>query len=197
MAGEICCQLVGNLELGIDGCIVSVNTSSSTEVVMACGEDPREGPTTGTLSISAYADTTLWVGCPSRAGVNIPFIRKYDCDEDVVYFIFSGQGQSFFTGEADRYVSLYKTLPTSSEAVSASSMSGPTSIYMKTKQTNGYGMAYAGNPISFETSAEGTEIKVGGIFGETSYYLQSFNFEAQPGQLPIVTYSLVYSVQGD
>ena len=192
MADAGCCQLVGNLDLGLEGCIISINTSCSTEVVMACGDEPLEGPSTSTMSISAYADNTLWTGCPSRAGVNIPFIRKYECVSDQVYFIFSGRGQSFYVGDVGGYISLYKELPTSCEAISASSTGGPSSIYMKTRQINGYGLSYTGNPISFSTTAEGTEISLGGVLNGT-YYLQSFNFEAQPGQFPVVSYSLVYS----
>ena len=185
-----CCQLVGNLDLGLEGCIISINTSSSTEVIMACGEDPLEGPTTGTVSISAYvADSQVWIGCPSRAGVSIPFIRKYDCENDKVHFIFSGQGQSFISGGADKYVSLNKILPTTSRSVSASSASGPSSLYMDTLQTNGYGLSYDGGPINFTTSKEGTTMS---ILGNTCY-LQSFSFEAQPGQIPVVSYSFVYA----
>lgn len=189
-----CCQLVGNLDLGIDGCFISVSTNVSTEVIVACGDNPQEGPTTGTLSLSAYASTELWEGCPSRAGVSIPFVRKYDCENDEVHFIFSGRGQSFYVGEADQYVSLYRDLPTTNEAVSASSSSGPASVYTQTTQHNGYGLSYSGDPISFTTDAEGTEIQIGGIFSGNTYYLQSFSFEAQPGQFPIVTYSFVHSV---
>ena len=188
-----CCQLVGSLDTGLDGCIISISTGCSTEIITACGDDPLEGPTTSTLNISAYAGTQLWIGCPSRGGVSIPFIRKYDCVEDRVYFIFSGQGQSFYTGEADRFVTLNKTLPTSCTSISASSASGPAAIYASSTQVNGYGLTYDGSPISFTTSSEGTTLSLGGIFAGPVYYLQSFNFEAQPGQLPTVSYSFIYS----
>lgn len=195
MAGD-CCQLVGNLDLGIDsGCVISVNTSSSTEIITACGDEPLEGATVGSISISAYVSTELWVGCPFRAGVSIPFIRKYDCEEDIVYFLFSGQGQSFYAGPKPSYVELNKVLPTESRSISASSSSGPTSVYSDTLQISGYGMRYSGGPINFETTAEGTEISLGGVFGRGPFYLQGFNLEAQPGQLPVANYSIVYSVR--
>lgn len=192
--GDECCQLVGDLDLGLDGCIISINTNCQTEVITACGDEPLEGPSTGSVNITAYASTNLWVGCPSKAGVSIPFIRKYDCEEDIIYFIFSGQGQSFYTGEANRFVTLNVELPTKCTALSASSSSGPASIYMQSTQVNGYGMTYNGNPISFTTSADGTELELGGLLSGPTYYLQGFNFEAQPGQLPTVTYSLVYAI---
>lgn len=193
-----CCQLVGNLDLGINnGCIISVSSSSTTEVIMACGDEPLEGATTGTISLSAYASTDLWVGCACRAGVSIPFIRKYDCIEDKVYFIFSGQGQSFYTGDKPASISLVGVLNSTTDSISASSSSGPASIYSNSKQYNGFGMRYTGEPISFTTTPKGTEIDIGGVFGNGPFYLQNFSFEAQPGQLPVVTYSLVYSIGGN
>jgi hypothetical protein len=99
---EGCCQLVGDLNLGITGgCLISVNTNCSTEGIIACGDDqPLQGPTTGTVSITAYASNSVWIGCPAKAGLSVPYVRKYDCDLDIVYFISSGQGQSFVSGDA-------------------------------------------------------------------------------------------------
>jgi hypothetical protein len=193
---EECCQLVGDLDLGIEGCIISINTSCNTEWSMACGDtQPLEGPSTGTVNITAYADTQLWIGCPSKAGVSIPFVRKYDCEEDITYFIFNGQGQSYYTGEADQYVRLIHELGYTCEAISASSASGPTSIYTRSRQVNGYGMEYTGQPIPFITSAEGTAIVLGGILGDTTYYLQSFSLDLNPGQFPTASYSFVHAIQ--
>lgn len=190
---EECCKLVGDLNLGLTGCIISVNTSCSTEVGAVCGDEPAEGPTVGTLNIAGYASDDIWIGCPSRAGVSISFVRKYDCENDQLHFIFNGQGQSFYTGEANQLVTLNTELPTSCAALSASSQSGPATIYSESTQINGYGMSYNGDPISFDTSAEGTVVSLGGIFAGTDYYLQSFNLELTPAQLPVATYSFVYS----
>ena len=198
MADIDCCKLVGNLDLGIDGCIISINSSCSTEVITACVDEAVEGPTTGSISLTAYADEHIWIGCPARAGVSIPYVRKYDCDNDIVYFIFSGKGQSYKVGDISS-ISLMQTLSTTCTALSASSTSGPTALYMQETQTNGYGMTYSGDPISFSTTPTGTEIALGGIFKDVICYLQNFSFQAQPGELPTVTYSLVYpiSVEGD
>lgn len=189
-----CCNLVGNLDLGLNGCIISVSTSCSTEIVLACAEDePLEGPTIGNINITAYADSVLWRGCPGKAGVSIPYVRKYDCENDLLYFIWSGQGQSFMTSEASRYVSLVKTLGTTCTSYSASSTGGPTSLYMLSTQINGYGLSFNGNPISFTTSPNGTSMSLGSLAGGNTCYLQSFSFDGQPGQLPTVSYSFVYS----
>jgi hypothetical protein len=189
---DTCCQLVGDLDLGLNGCFISMSNTCSTEIGVVCGSDPQEGPTVGTLSLSAYADDTLWIGCPSKAGVSISYMRKYDCNTDTLHFIFNGQGQSFYTGEANRFVSLNTVLATSCETINASSSSGPASLYSRSTQYNGYGLTYNGDPINFTTTAQGTIINLGGIFAGTTYYLQSFNLELTPGQLPVVSYSLVY-----
>jgi hypothetical protein len=189
-----CCKLVGDLNLGIDGCIISINTNCATESSVACGDtQPQEGPSTGTLSITGYAMTQLWIGCPSKAGVNIPYIRKYDCVEDVVYFIPNGQGQSFTSGDAGSVASVKYALSTCN-ALSASSSSGPATIYMETEQINGYGLSYTGGPISIDTTPAMEPIVIPGFGGSTGVYLQSFNFEAQPGALPTASYSFVYGL---
>jgi hypothetical protein len=194
MAGGGCCQLVGNLTLGIDGCIISVSTNSSSEVAAVCGDEPLEGPVTHSVSISGYASNELWRGCPGKAGVNIPYIRKYDCVNNILYFIFAGQGQSFTSGPVGSFVSLYKAF-SSVSSFSASASSGPSSIYMETTQTNGYGLLYSGGPISFSTSELSNTIDLGGSLGG-GHYLQSFSFDAQPGQLPIASYNFVAPMQG-
>jgi len=184
-----CCHLVGNLSLGIDGCIISVSTNCSTEIAAVCGGDPIEGPATHSVSISAYASDQLWIGCPGKAGVNISWIRKYDCINNITYLIFAGEGQSFVAGDVKGFVSLNKTL-SSASSFSASSSSGPAGIYMSTVQTNGYGLNYSGEPFSFNTSDTNLTIDIGSTLGGP-HYLQSFNFDAQPGQLPIVSYTLI------
>jgi hypothetical protein len=192
---ENCCQLVGNLNVGFPGCVISVSTNCATESVIACGdENPLAGPSTGTINITAYADFSPWIGCPTKAGVNIPYIRKYDCDNDIVYFIPSGQGQSFVSGDAQGKVSV-KYVLASCDSLNASSTSGPTSIYVMTTQINGYGLTYNGNPISISTTSEMEPFNIGGPFSGVDAYLQNFSFDAQPGQPPTVSYSFIYGGQ--
>ena len=190
MAGG-CCQLVGDLQLGMNGCIISINTNCSTEGVIACGDDqPLQGPTTGSVSITAYATTEPWVGCPAKAGLNVPYIQKYDCENDIIYFIPSGQGQAFVSGNTQGLASVKYILSTC-VALSASSANGPAASYMQETQTNGYGLDYSGGPISISTTSAMEPSNIGaGLPSEM--YLQSFSFDAQPGQIPTVTYSYIY-----
>lgn len=187
-----CCQLAGNLVVG-KGCYISANTSCSTEITNACGDDtPLAGPTTQTITLAGYASSTVHIGCPGRAGVSIPRITKYDCVNDEVYFLFAGEGQSYVAGDVEGLASINNTVDApSSSSFSASSSSGPTSIYMETSQENGYGLNYSGDPISFTTTKEGTTVNlnIGNIGG--GFYLQSFSLDMQPGQLPVANYTFI------
>ena len=190
MADE--CVVVGNLDIGIPGCFISINMASSTEAIAACGEsDPKPGPTIGTLSLVAYpSNTAIWTELPAKAGVNIPYIRKYDCVKDVVHFINIGQGQSYASGEAEASIKFpFKE----NRIVSASSTSGPTTLYTDVTQTNGYGMSYNAGPINFDTGSAGYHSF--GLVAGAQFYLQNFSFDAQPGQIPTVSYSFMYSIK--
>ena len=187
-----CCRLVGNLNLNLDGCIVSVNVAGKTDVNIACGE-PLPGPTTGSVSLTGYVTDSMFTGCPGRAGVTIPWIRKYDCENNKVYFIFSGEGSSFVEGDADQFVTLNHVLDREYTSINASSSSGPHTVYMETVHKDGYGLTYDGGPISFTTDAASTIIPNFGV-GEGDMYLQSFSLEANPGSIPTASYSFVFSI---
>lgn len=191
-----CCNLVGNLSIST-GCYISVSTNCNTEIINVCGEDtPLCGPTTQTVNLAGFASSVVHIGCPGKAGVSIPWVRKYDCDNSIVYFLFSGQGQSYLAGDTGGLASLNNIVSCapSISSFSASSSSGPASIYMETSQTNGYGLNYNGGPISFTTSKDGTivDLNVGNIIG--TFYLQTFNLDVQPGQLPVANYTFVRSL---
>jgi hypothetical protein len=192
-----CCKLAGNVSIGGSGCYISVNTSCSTEITNVCGDDtPLCGPTTQSVTLAGYASDTVHVGCPGRAGVSIPWIRKYDCVNNKIYFLFGGKGQSYVAGDVNGLASIsYTVNAPSSDSFSASSSSGPTSVYMETLQENGYGLNYTGGPISFTTSKEGTTINlsIGNISG--LFYLQSFGLDMQPGQLPVANYTFVRGLE--
>lgn len=189
--GDCCCQLISGLNLGLDG-IISVSTNSNSEVAAVCGDEPLEGPVTHSVSITGYASKDIWLACPAKAGVNIPYIKKYDCVANKLYFIFAGQGQSFVSGPVGGFASLYKSF-SSVTSFSANASSGPTSVYMEATQTNGYGLRYSGGPISFSTSELINPVDLGSL---GDHYLQSFSFDAQPGQLPIASYTFVAPMEG-
>lgn len=187
------CNVVSGLAIGLTG-IISVSTSCSVEAAASCGGEPLEGPATHSVNISGYASTTVWNLGPAKAGVNISFIRKYDCESNIAYLIFAGQGQSYEAGPIGSLASVNKSFSTSSYLI-ANASSGPSSIYNSGSQTAGYGLTYSGDPFSFNTANGATKINLGGMLGG-DHYLQSFSVDAQCGQLPIATYSFIAPMGG-
>jgi len=191
MAG--CCQLVGDLDLSLTGCVTSINVSSSTEIIDVCSP-PRLGPTVGNVSVAGYAENDIYVGCPVQAGVSINWVRRYDCVNDKLYLIHSGEGLSFISGPGESlgYVSMNDSMGRSYPIINASAGSGPTGVYMKTDRRDGYGMSYSGDILTFNTSNSLVFSNFG--VGEGPMYLQSFNLDAQPGQVPTVSYSFLFTI---
>lgn len=191
---ENCCKLVGNLLLDIPGCIISISVNSRTEIIKECGGTVLIGPSTGTVSITGYVyeNAAIHNGCPGRAGVSIPWIRRYDCDSNVVYMIPAGQGSSYVAGDVAGLASLITSTGRSFPAINASSASGPSSVYMETTQEDGYGLVYAGGPIGFDTR----DTMVFGNFGvgEGSMYLQNFSVDFNPGEVPTASYSFAFVI---
>ena len=195
------CDVVGNFDISVNGCVISINTSCSTELIYACVDDTNEndileGPSVFNINMTAYATDYIWAGSPAKAGVTINFIRKYDCVNDELWLIPAGKGQSFIVGDTLDLVTIERELSAVCESVSASSASGPATIYTKTTQRNGYGLSYTGQPFSFATAGSqktGLELNAGdNLYG----YLQSFSFDATPGEYPTVSYSLIRSFNG-
>jgi len=195
-SGNECCQLVGNLSLsGFNGCITSINVSANTEVIAQCAT-PQIGPTIGNVSLTGYASTTPYVGCPSQAGVSINWLRKYDCENDIVYFINSGQGSSFMSGTFDGigYVSLNMNIGRAYNVINANSSSGPTSLYLSAERREGYGLNYSGQIFSFDTSSLSSLVISNFGVGSGDMYLQNFSLEASPGNFPTVSYSFLFTI---
>lgn len=190
MAGDLCCQLVGAFQ-GLSGCIISFSSRISTEVSKISG-NLVIGPTTGVISVTAYINPNTHVGCPGRINVSIPWLRKYDCDNDIVYFIFQGEGQASIAGDIQNLATL-NTYAVEYRTVNASSTSGPATIYEDSIQQDGYGLTYTGGPWSFDTSDPDTLNIDVGIIGYTNLYLQSFSAQFTPGQLPTATYEFIYA----
>jgi hypothetical protein len=197
---DVCCKLVGSLKLtGLeDACITSVSSSSKAEIIKECGEQILVGPTTGTVSITGYAvdpsgpNNGLHVGCPGRTGVTIPWVKRYDCDLNVVHMIPGGKGSSYIAGETQGLAEMGIPLGRSFPSMSASSNSGPATVYMETSQEDGYGLKWTGGPISFDTS----DVLIIENFGVGSgpLYLQSFSAEFNPGEIPTATYSFTFII---
>lgn len=185
-----CCQLVGDLTVA-GGCYISINTSCTTEAKLICGEsEPLAGATIQTVTVAGYASESIHMGCSGKAGVSTTLTRKYDCSIDSIRFFCDGYGSSYVAGDVGGLASVIKSA-TSTPTLSASSTSGPASIYLEATQINGLGLSYNGNPMSFTTSEEECtilNIDIAGISG--AFYLQSFSLDVPSGQLPVASYTL-------
>ena len=191
-----CCKLVVDLQCG-SYCLTSINNSSSTEMSAACGpgEDPIIGATIGTLSITGYATNLTHYGCPGEAGVSINWTRKYDCVNDVTYFLFSGEGNSYYYGDVGGLASLHNEI-VQYELINASVGSGPATLYTNETRHDGYGLTYVGAPISFSTVVDKgviLEESICGI-GENLLYLTNFSVRFPMGEIPTASYTFVYNI---
>ena len=201
-----CCNLVGNFFGNSDNKptgIISVTSQGSAEVrlVSAGGRNVATvGPSTGTVSISAYASNERYYGCPGRANVTVPWIIKNDCSEQ--RYLFGGAGRSSISGDVGTYAEFPHiagvTNPVNSyNVVSASASSGPASLYENSIQRDGFGLIYRGNPWIINTSTEdGCTINLTsyGIGAYGVCKLQNINLQCVPGKIPVVNMSFIYSI---
>jgi len=220
-----CCRLVSGLQLNVNGCVVSINMNSSTEIIKECeSEDVGVtgeiliGATKGSMSINTFVkeytdapdSTIIFTECSTSANLSIPWMTRYDCDSgnDYTQYINTGQGAATIIGEPP-YVVLLNSVVTAYPNLTANSSSGPATIYSLQPQIDGYGLSYTGGPIDFNSSDEATlKISLGDIIptniltelgfpaelGNTTMYLQSFNVNYTPGEIPTANYSYAFSL---
>ena len=203
MANE-CCKLVGNLIIENTEGIISVSTRSSTEI-NKIDDNLIIGQTIGTVSVTAYASNLLHTGCVGRQGVSLPWIRKYDCEKDITYFIYAGEGRSYSAGAESDLVELLEN-SVEYAVLNGSAGSGPTNLYEHEIQHDGYGLVYTGNPWQFDTRNRDT-LKISMTIVEavnplvnpggtiyTDLYLQNFGLQLSPNTLPTATFDFSFSV---
>ena len=197
-----CCNLVGNFNITAKG-IISVTSQGSTQMnlITANGASAYTvSPSTGTVSIAAYASLERYVGCPGRAGVSIPWINRSSCLENI--YLFGGAGRSYISGEVGSYARFPSITgvpnPISEyDVVSASAGSGPASLFEASTQKDGYGLIYTGFPWNINTLDENSCIINLTSYGIGEYgecMLQNLQIQCVPGQIPVVNLSFVYNI---
>jgi len=193
------CNLVGNFPfLGGLG-IVSANLRVNREIVVNTDGLVLYGPTFGDLSITAYGDSNdiKTLKCPGKAGASYSWDRRYSCEDSFfkVYFIPHGRVRSYKEGDVNSNIKLTEASTTTSFSASASS--GPTTIYLKLPHTDGYDFIYTGLPIplSPEDAYNSKYVDfLDEILPENSkLYLQSFSWDYTPPNIPMISYSFIYS----
>ena len=194
MASE-CCKLTSGLSCGAY-CFTSINSSISAELNNSCGYVIK-GPTIGTVSISGYALDKVYTGCPAKASVTIPWVRRYDCDSNEVHFIFQKGGQASIVGDIAE-VSV-TDVAVSSSSISASAGGSPNNLYTDETESIGFNFAYRGVPIPFDTkTADGSGVKFKNLtlcgISADEMYLTSFSVNYVPGEVPIASYTFMYPI---
>jgi hypothetical protein len=200
-----CCKLVNGLVLNLSGCIISISMNSSTEIIKECDGEVLIGATNGTLSLNAFVSnySSVFNDCATSASLSVPWNKRYDCDADKVYFINSGKGSASKIGDPP-YASIITSIGRSYPNLSASVGSGPSNVYSIQTQEDGYGLIYTGGPISFNSgNVSDLIISFSSIVspsilelpaGTSDLYLQSFNVNYSPGEIPTANYSFAFSI---
>lgn len=200
MANICVCDIVGNFPYLKGLGIVSASLRTNREVVVNSDGLALYGPSFGDLSITAYGDyedTTL-LTCPAKAGASYSWDRRYECDTSshiIVYFIPHGRIRSYKEGEVNHLISLK---PISSHlSFSASASSGPTTVFLKQDHVDAYDFAYAGDPISLVPddayNAKTVSFLDPLLPAGSHLYIQSFSWDYTPPQIPMLSYSFLFS----
>jgi hypothetical protein len=196
-----CCNLVGNFPSTAKG-LISVSSRGNTGFqYYSSGSSSSVAiePSTGTVSISAYATNKVHSGCAGRATVSINWQRRTDCDTFI--YLFAGAGKSTISGNVNglaSFPSLGVSNPiTHYNTVDASASSGPAVLYTDNIQYDGIGLIYSGNPWHINTTKE-SQCKINltsyGIGGYGLCLLQSINLQCIPGKVPIVNFDFIYVI---
>jgi hypothetical protein len=197
-----CCNLVGSFDIRAEG-IISVSSKGNTPVQLitdGVSSVLTVAPSTGTVSISAYANDRVHAGCVGKAGVTVNWLTRTDCNNNI--YLFGGAGKSYIQGDTSGLVFFPSINGISNpvnnyEIIDASSSSGPAAMYTKDFQKDGYGLIYVGKPWLINTTKE-SNCKINlshygiGDYGECM--LQSMNLTFTPNQIPIVSLDFIYSI---
>jgi hypothetical protein len=161
------------------------------------------GQTVSTLNISAYAfspgqDPYVGASCQVSAQASIPWVTKYDCFSDTVYFIPKLGGKASITnrlnsGISSSIIDLQCNPGIVSTSFQADASSGPASPFSLVDREDGYNLVYNGTPISISSGVPQKYSISLGFVGTIEGYLQSFSFQVNPPEPAKVQYSFVFS----
>ena len=194
------CSIAGMLDPGMNG-IISATINAGTDVKVTSEGVILLGPTLGSVNISAYPfppDNNLnlmeyyGVECPSRVGINMNWVQKYDCDADIYYFIPMRGGLAWYEGDLPQQFTLNETI-ISYESINASASSGPATMVSQMTHVDVYGLNYSGMPIAINGGEpESYNILTAIMPVDAELYLQSFSFDFTPPTQATVNYSFAF-----
>jgi len=161
------CQIAGLFDIEFDG-IISANITGSQEfidIISNCDAAPNvftdvrkrlKGPSTGTLSITAYAfpqgatNKFLGASCPSSAGISFPTQTRFDCESNITRIIRTKTGEAFTEGDPLDGITLLGDI-CSFRTVNASAQGGPFNRVTDTTRFIGSDIIWTGPPFSFDS----------------------------------------------
>jgi len=199
MAEGCFCSIAGMLDPGMNG-IISATINAGTDIKVTTDGIILQGPTLGSINISAYPfpSTTknlmeyFAVDCPSKVGANMNWVQKYDCDNDKYYFIPMRGGLAWYEGALPAQFTKGEDI-TSYESLSASASSGPATIVLQMTHFDIYGLSYSGPPIAINAGEpEAYNILTAIMPVGAEIYLNSFSFDFTPPNSATVNYSFAF-----
>ncbi|MCK4975444.1 MAG: hypothetical protein KAS36_00770 [Anaerolineales bacterium] len=199
--GVCTCNIAGAFDIEYDG-IISASMSAGTDIKLTADEIILVGPTLGTINIQAYPyppnpatnlERTLGVRCPTKVQAQISWVRRYDCDNNIYYFIPQRGGTASIEGETPDGISFEQGPFLGYRSFSASASSGPATVYLDTTHYDGFNLIYTGSPIPFESGRpEPMNILASKLPAGVELYLQSFSMDITPPHNSTVSYSFAF-----
>jgi len=187
------CNIAANFPFLKNQGFISVSLRANTQIILTTGRVVLTGPTVGELSVTAYSRYENFL-CPGRAGVNYEWMQRYDCYNDIMYFIPKGGDRSYYEGEVTSDISMISVV--SYETFSASAASGPHTPYLMYPHDDGHTFSYTGRPISVTGRWTGAGAVESILPFGSEVYLTSFTWEQAPPNWPTVSYSYLVSLTG-
>lgn len=197
------CNLVGLLSSSIPGIFSASIDGGTTIDISETDGTVLLGQTVSTLNISAYAfqpgqDPYMGASCAVSAQASIPWITKYDCFADRVYFIPKFGGKASIvnrqsSGIPSSVIDLQCNPGLVSTSFQADAGGGPASPFLLSDREDGYNLIYGGSPISINSGVPQMYTISLGFVGQIQGFLQSFSFQVSPPEPAKVQYSFVFS----
>jgi len=188
------CNIAGLLVVQYPG-IYSASLNGSTEVSLANDGTVLVGQTVNQLSISSWAylpggDRYLGAPCAASATAEIRWIQKYDCINQINYFIPMSGGRASIVGGPINNVYFGCDPNIESRSFNASAQSGPMTPYLTDIRRDGYNLVYTGHPIPISSASPNPyEITLGeSVF---TAYLQNFSLTVSPPSPASVSYNFI------
>jgi len=205
------CNVAGEFKVLAGYGIISANLRSNVNFSIGETGVILYGPATGDLSITAYAPLTpadtANLSCPGRAGSQFNWAQFIECENDssgfIVHYVPNGRNSGYMEGDVTEKISMV-SLPgcTNYKTFSISAGSGPSTPSLRFTHRDGYYLTYKnGSPIPIGIES-GTNPTVVGFLTSgaepllppgSKLYLNSFSWEYNPPEIPIVSYSFLFS----